>query len=104
MAGQNSVAEKHDSPLVTVNMTLDEEKIMRHFRAYRVAADEMLFFNTTSSSPHSPQFFKAMAALIGRGLVQKESPKNAYSLTPLGSQLMRTPRGPSRNPKSRSAR
>lgn len=64
-------------------MTQAEQTIMQYFRRYRIDTGEMLFFNTapTSTSAH---FRGAMDSLIRRGLVVKERPKHAYSLTEQG--------------------
>ena len=69
-------------------MKRHESMIWRHFRAYRVREDEMLFFNATASNPHSQQFHQAMTSLMDRGLVFKETPKDAYSLTSLGFEWL----------------
>jgi hypothetical protein len=61
-----------------------EVKILRQFRQYRMGARAMLFFNAGLSRSHPRAFCQAMTALIRDGLVVKERPRDAYSLTPLG--------------------
>jgi hypothetical protein len=65
-------------------MSEHEMNIMRCFRRYRVEAGGMLFFNEVASKPHPPSFHAAMSSLIRDGLVVKERPRDAYSLTARG--------------------
>jgi hypothetical protein len=67
-------------------MTDAEAKILRQFRQYRMGASGMLFFNAGMSRTHPRAFCQAMTALIRDGLVVKERPRDAYSLTPRGYQ------------------
>jgi hypothetical protein len=67
-------------------MTDAEAKILKHFRQYRMGAHGMLFFNAGMSRTHPRTFCLAMSALIRDGLVVKERPRDAYSLTPRGYQ------------------
>ena len=70
-------------------MTQHEATIMKHFKSYRVTTDEMLFFNTTAGKAHSREFQAAMISLMRNGMVNKEMPKNAYSLTAQGYRMLR---------------
>jgi hypothetical protein len=65
-------------------MTKTQIGIMRHFRQYRIGANQMLCFNASLANSDASRFQLAMASLIQDGLVNKERPKRAYSLTPDG--------------------
>jgi hypothetical protein len=65
-------------------MTKSKQDILRHFRQYQVGVNEMLFFNTQTTTSDSPKFDVAMASLIREGLVVQERRRHAYSLTNSG--------------------
>jgi hypothetical protein len=68
-------------------MSSDECKILAFFRHYDIGPDEMLFFNPGECKVGPTPFRNAMDSLISRGLVIKERPKQAYSLTRRGYHL-----------------
>ncbi len=65
-------------------MSEGEADILRFFRTYQVGVNEMLFLNSGFAKAHPPQFKRAMQALMERGLVVQERPRDAYSLTASG--------------------
>jgi hypothetical protein len=65
-------------------MTRSETEIMRYFRRFDVSAGEMLFFDTGPARANPSGFQNAMVSLIRQGLVVRERPKGAYSLTDSG--------------------
>ena len=67
-------------------MNQAETNILRQFRYYSIRPAEMLFFNSQSAKAHPQQFTQAMQSLVNRGMVVRERPRNAYSLTDLGYQ------------------
>jgi len=58
--------------------------ILVFFRRYRIMPAEMLFFNPTDCKLATRPFNAAMQSLMRQGLVVKERPNLAYSLTPAG--------------------
>lgn len=69
-------------------MSADEGVILRFFRDYQAGPSEMLFFNPNNGCKLQPSHFnRAIDSLIDRGLVTKERPKLAYSLTSAGYEL-----------------
>lgn len=71
-------------------MTATEFAIMGFFRRYKIRPDEMLFFNPADCKMSPGPFNTAMESLMRRGLVIKERPKQAYSLTRNGYAVSRT--------------
>jgi len=67
-------------------MSQTETDILRLFRRYRAKTSEMLFFSAGVANSQTPQFKRAMQALIDRGFVTKETRHDAYSLTRAGFQ------------------
>ncbi len=65
-------------------MTNPETEIMRYFRRFDIGVGEMLFFDTGPARTNPDGFLDAMDSLIRRGLVVRERPQCAYSLTHLG--------------------
>ena len=65
-------------------MTDCETAIMLYFRRYDVGAGQMLFFDTGPARGDADAFDRAMGDLIRRGLVVRERPQFAYSLTDSG--------------------
>lgn len=72
-------------------MTSSEADIMRHFRRYLASEGEMVFFNK-GVEKRPPSFERAIASLIRDGLIIKERPQNAYSLTQRGYEASLTTR------------
>ena len=68
-------------------MTATEFAIMGFFRRYKIRAEEMLFFNPADCKMSPGPFHTAMESLMRRGLVIKERPKQAYSLTRNGYDI-----------------
>lgn len=68
-------------------MTADECAILAFFRQYDIGPEEMLFFNPGDCKVAPAPFRNAMESLMSQGLVVKERPKQAYSLTRNGYQL-----------------
>jgi len=64
-----------------------EISILAFFRRYRIHPAEMLFFNAHDCKLQDKPFLAAMEALIRRGMVVKERPGQAYSLTKEGYHL-----------------
>ncbi len=76
-------------------MTAAEWRILSLFRRYRVGPAEMLFVNSRDCRVTAEGFVSAMRRLIDNGLVVKEHPKQAYSLTRAGYEASRTRPRPS---------
>lgn len=68
-------------------MTADECAILVLFRQYKIGPEEMLFFNPGTCKLSGTPFRNAMQSLMTRGLVMKERPKEAYSLTRNGYDI-----------------
>lgn len=68
-------------------MTPAEVDILEFFRRYQVGPAEMLFFNPGDCKLPDGSFQNAMKSLMDKGLVVKERPRRAYSLTRAGYQL-----------------
>jgi hypothetical protein len=80
-------------------MNADECVILALFRQYKIGPEEMLFFNTGTCKLGGTPFRNAMQSLMTRGMVIKERPKEAYSLTRQGYHMslnMPEPTVPSR--------
>jgi hypothetical protein len=71
-------------------MSADESIILALFRQYKIGPEEMLFFNTGTCKLAGTPFRNAMQSLMTRGMVIKERPKEAYSLTRQGYRLSLT--------------
>ncbi len=65
-------------------MRVAEWDILRFFRRYQVGPAEMLFFGPKDRKVAAGSFRSAMGSLIEQGLVVKERPEQAYSLTTAG--------------------
>ena len=65
-------------------MTVAEWNILRQFRIYQVRPAEMLFVTARDCRVTGRTFLSAMRRLVEKGLVVKEHPKEAYSLTQAG--------------------
>ncbi len=65
-------------------MKVAEWDILRFFRRYQVGPAEMLFFGPKDRKVAAGSFRAAMGSLIEQGLVVKERPEQAYSLTTAG--------------------
>ena len=70
-------------------MTAAEWRILSLFRRYQVGPAEMLFVNSRDCRVTAEGFVSAMRRLIDNGLVVKELPKQAYSLTRAGYEASR---------------
>ena len=68
-------------------MTASECSIMVFFHRYEIGPHQMLFFNPGDCKLAESRFREAMQSLMIRGLVIKERPKHAYSLTRPGYDL-----------------
>lgn len=68
-------------------MKTAELDILRFFRRYQVGPAEMLFFSPADCKVAASHFVSAMRSLIAQGLVVKERPELAYSLTSAGYRL-----------------
>jgi hypothetical protein len=64
-----------------------ESAILAYFRRYRIQPAEMLFFNAHDCKLPDKPFHAAMDSLVHRGMVIKERPSAAYSLTQAGYDL-----------------
>jgi hypothetical protein len=76
-------------------MTAAEWRILSLFRRYHVGPTEMLFVNFRDCRVTAEGFVSAMRRLIENGLIIKEHPKQAYSLTRAGYDASRTHPKPS---------
>ena len=76
-------------------MTVAEWRILSLFRRYHVGPAEMLFVNSRDCRVTAEGFVSAMRRLIENGLIVKEHPKQAYSLTQAGYTASRTRPKPS---------
>lgn len=70
-------------------MSVAETRILRHFRAYHMGANEMLCFQNGIAKSHPAPFQAAMAKLIRRGFVTSDRRPGAYALTDSGYQASR---------------
>lgn len=68
-------------------MTATEMRILRVFRSYQVGPAEMLFLSSGDCRVSSSSFLPAMRRLIDKGMIVKERPEHAYSLTQAGYEL-----------------
>jgi DNA-binding IclR family transcriptional regulator len=71
-------------------MNAAEWSILDLFRRYLVRPSEMLFCNAGNCRITDSSFHSAMLRLVQRGLVVKERPRCAYSLTEAGYRLARS--------------
>jgi predicted transcriptional regulator len=71
-------------------MTATELTILRFFRRFQVGPTEMLFLNSADCKVGASSFTPAMRRLIEKGIIVKERPEQAYSLTHEGYRLTRT--------------
>ena len=71
-------------------MTATEVTILRFFRRFQVGPAEMLFLNSADCKVGASSFTPAMRRLIEKGIVVKERPDQAYSLTYEGYRLSRS--------------
>ncbi len=65
-------------------MNAVESTILVFFRRYMIGPAEMLFFNPGDCKVTPKHFETAMQSLMRQGLVVKERPTSAYSLTAAG--------------------
>lgn len=65
-------------------MTPSEKDVLGFFRRYQVGPTQMLFFNPGDCKLTPSDLRAAMRCLIEKGLVIKERPEQAYSLTRAG--------------------
>ena len=72
-------------------MTAAEWRILSLFRRYQVGPAEMLFVNSRDCRVTAEGFVSAMRRLIENGMVVKEHPHQAYSLTRAGYEASRSP-------------
>lgn len=81
-------------------MKVAEWDILRFFRRYQVGPAEMLFFGPKDRKVAAGSFRSAMGSLIEQGLVVKERPEQAYSLTSAGYRAsLRAPEGATSHPR-----
>ena len=73
-------------------ITAAEWRILGLFRRYRVRPAEMLFVNFRDCRVTARGFIYAMRRLMAHGLVVKEHPRQAYSLTRAGYEMSRSRR------------
>jgi hypothetical protein len=71
-------------------MSSAEWEILRVFRRYKVGPAEMLFLSAADCRTAANSFTAAMGRLIDKGMIIKERPVQAYSLTRAGYRLSRT--------------
>ena len=71
-------------------MTATEVTILRFFRRFQVGPTEMLFLNSADCKVGASSFIPAMRRLIDKGIVVKERPEQAFSLTYEGYRLSRS--------------
>jgi hypothetical protein len=71
-------------------MTAAEMRILRAFRSYQVGPAEMLFLNSSDCRVSASSFLPAMRRLIDKGMIVKERPAHAYSLTKAGYEMSRS--------------
>lgn len=71
-------------------MTAAESRILAMFCRYQVRPAEMLFVNPRECQITTRGFASAMGRLIEKGLVIKERPHHAYSLTRAGYAISRS--------------
>jgi predicted transcriptional regulator len=70
-----------------ITMSATETAILTFFRRYQIGPHQMLFFNANDCKLGPGSFRTAMQSLVSRGLVIKERPAKAYSLTRDGYDL-----------------
>jgi hypothetical protein len=70
-------------------MSAAEWEILRVFRRYKVGPAEMLFLSAADCRNSVNSFASAMGRLIDKGMIIKERPIQAYSLTRAGYRLSR---------------
>ena len=70
-------------------MSAAEWEILRVFRRYKVGPAEMLFLSAADCRTAANSFTSAMGRLIDKGMIIKERPLQAYSLTRAGYRLSR---------------
>ena len=71
-------------------MTATELRILRVFRSYQVGPAEMLFLSSGDCRVSASSFLPAMRRLIDKGMIVKERPEHAYSLTEAGYEMARS--------------
>ena len=71
-------------------MTAAEWRILSMFRRYQVGPAEMLFVNSRDCQVTAEGFVSAMRRLIDNGMIVKEHPHHAYSLTRAGYEASRS--------------
>jgi predicted transcriptional regulator len=71
-------------------MSADECTVLEFFRRYETGPHQMLFFTLYNCKMPANRLRTAMRGLIERGLVVKERPEQAYSLTRDGYRLSLT--------------
>ncbi|NLF71462.1 MAG: hypothetical protein GX575_20710 [Candidatus Anammoximicrobium sp.] len=72
-------------------MTAAEWRILSLFRRYQVGPAEMLFVNSRDCRITAEGFVSAIRRLIENGMLVKEHPHQAYSLTRAGYEASRAP-------------
>ena len=85
-------------------MTPAETNILIFFRRYGARPTQMLFFNPNDCKMSPAPFRTAMESLMRQGLVVKERPKLAYSLTRDGYDLAVSIAPQRQSPSSRPAK
>ena len=71
-------------------MTANECTILEFFHRYQMGPQQMLFVNPGDCKLPANHFNAAMQSLMGRGLMNKERPNRAYSLTRQGYNALRS--------------
>ena len=71
-------------------MTTEERNVLNLFRRYLVRPTEMLFVYAQDCRVSIERFVPVMRGLVEKGLVVKERPQSAYSLTPAGYRFSQT--------------
>ncbi len=70
-------------------MSVVEKAILKLFQRYEVGPAEMLFVDFRECRLSATDFSMGMSRLIDKGLVVKERPSQAYSLTRAGYKISR---------------
>ncbi len=86
------------------SMSVAELEILSVFRRYRVGPAEMLFLSSSDCRVAAASFTSAMRRMIERGLIIKERPEQAYSLTKAGYTLSISPKVRAESEKPRPKR
>jgi hypothetical protein len=78
-----------------IAMNAAEWNILGLFRRYLIRPSEIMFVNAHDCRVAEDHFASAILGLVKKGLLVKERPRQAYSLTHAGYRLSRLPQSKS---------